>query len=159
MLPAEYSRRLIEPSDVEAYVDWLMSIIGADESILSLVPEADPSSRRSRLRNDCESLLQRFPDPHERPELFAVPVGIKDIINVDGLATRAGSALPATAFSGPQAGAVSVLLLPSWRESAPAVRPGTYARETPAPDIAPPLHSSRNRAESPGRRRGPASSV
>ena len=33
---------------------------------------------------------------------------------------------------------------------------GRKARGTPAPDTAPPRRSSRNRAESPGRRRGPA---
>ncbi len=110
MLPREYSNRLVASSDVDSYVDWLMSVIAEDEAVLSFVPEKDAESRRSRLRSACESLLAKFPDRNSRPELFAVPIGVKDIINVDGLDTRAGSALPQEAFAGSQASVVSLLV-------------------------------------------------
>ena len=110
MLLEEYRKRLTGPADVDNYVNWLMTLIAADGRVLSLVPESAPGDRESRLRHACESLLAEFPDHHSRPDLFAVPVGIKDIINVDGLATQAGSALSATAFAGTQACAVSKLL-------------------------------------------------
>ena len=43
------------------------------------------------------------------PALAGIPVGIKDIIHVDGVATRAGSSLPPAAISGPQAAVVTAL--------------------------------------------------
>jgi Asp-tRNA(Asn)/Glu-tRNA(Gln) amidotransferase A subunit family amidase len=106
----DYGNRLLQNGDVETYVSWLMATIAGDAEILSLVPEAGPSERESRLRDVCQSLLTRFPDRHTRPDLFAVPVGVKDIISVDGLTTHAGSALPSSAFSSPQASVVSRLL-------------------------------------------------
>ncbi|QZP38001.1 amidase [Halobaculum magnesiiphilum] len=42
----------------------------------------------------------------DRPPLFGVPVGVKDIFHVDRLATRAGSELPAAALAGPESTAV-----------------------------------------------------
>lgn len=110
MLLEEYGNRLVAPSDVNAYVDWLMTMIAEDETVLALVPEPGPESRQSRLQRACESLLATFPDRDARPDLFAVPIGVKDIINVDGLDTQAGSALPPGAFAGPQASVVSHLL-------------------------------------------------
>src|SRR5690606_26103620 len=61
-----------------------------------LVGEAD---REERLHDALDRLIERFPDPAQRPPLFGALVGIKDVIAVDGLPTRAGSALPAEAFT------------------------------------------------------------
>ena len=75
--------------------------------ILAFVEEP---GRFERLRGDAERLLSRFPDPSARPPLFGVPVAVKDIFNVKGLSTRAGTTLPPEVFEGPEAPAVSRLV-------------------------------------------------
>ena len=68
-----------------------------------LTAEADALEARHD-RPDAET-----PWPEEaggRPPLFGVPVGVKDIFHVDGLATRAGSALPTGTLAGPESTAV-----------------------------------------------------
>jgi Asp-tRNA(Asn)/Glu-tRNA(Gln) amidotransferase A subunit family amidase len=69
---------------------------------------AEPG-RRDRLRTDAEALIRRWPDPQVRPALFGVPVAVKDIVHVDGLPTRAGSALPPEGLAGAQASVVDRL--------------------------------------------------
>lgn len=68
------------------------------------------AGRFERLRREAAALEARFPEPEERPPLYCVPVGVKDIFHVDGLPTTAGSRLPAELFAGEQAAAVSRLL-------------------------------------------------
>ncbi|MCZ6506816.1 MAG: amidase, partial [Acidobacteria bacterium] len=58
---------------------------------------------------EARELADRFPAPAGRPPLFGVPIGVKDIFNVDGFATHAGSQLPATEFTGPEASSVTAL--------------------------------------------------
>ena len=65
--------------------------------------------RFARLRRDARVLLQRYPNPQERPVLFGIPVGVKDIFNVDDFETRAGSKLPAFVFEGPEAECITRL--------------------------------------------------
>lgn len=65
--------------------------------------------RHDRVMSEAEALLQRWPEPEGRPPLFGIPVGVKDIFRVDGLATRAGSATPARLFAGAQAACVTRL--------------------------------------------------
>ncbi|GAB6112757.1 amidase [Desulfomicrobium salsuginis] len=55
------------------------------------------------------ALFERFPDPQHRPPLFGVPVGVKDIIRVDGAAMRCGALLPPVLFEGPEARCVRML--------------------------------------------------
>jgi Asp-tRNA(Asn)/Glu-tRNA(Gln) amidotransferase A subunit family amidase len=69
---------------------------------------AEPA-RFDRLKRQAEALLARYPDPAHRPPLFGVPVGLKDIIRVEGFPTRAGSQLPAEEFAGPEAPAATAL--------------------------------------------------
>lgn len=92
---------------VRALVDDLLVRAEEVEPVVrALVPE---EGRRERLDQEIAALLARWPDPSERPALFGVPVGVKDIIAVDGLATHAGSAVPAEAFAMPEASVVAHL--------------------------------------------------
>ncbi|SNR24441.1 amidase [Halorubrum vacuolatum] len=77
-----------------------------EPTIESLVPEPD---RRERVLETTTSLAETSPDPASRPPLFGVPVGVKDIVHVDGMETRAGSALPPEALSGPEGPAIERL--------------------------------------------------
>jgi Asp-tRNA(Asn)/Glu-tRNA(Gln) amidotransferase A subunit family amidase len=71
-----------------------------DTEVRAFMPEP---GRKERLLADAAALLQKYPDPADRPALFGVPVGVKDLFRVDGFPTRAGSYLPPEAFVGPEA--------------------------------------------------------
>lgn len=77
-----------------------------DPEVRALVPEDD---RRERVLAAATDVGKRFPDTDERPPLFGVPVGVKDIVHVDGLHTRAGSELPPDVLAGPEAAVVGRL--------------------------------------------------
>ncbi|MCX4547970.1 amidase [Streptomyces sp. NBC_01387] len=77
-----------------------------DREIQAFVPEP---ARTERIAAETAAVTTRWPDPADRPPLFGVPVGIKDIIQVDTLPTRAGSALPPEALAGRQATVVDRL--------------------------------------------------
>lgn len=66
-----------------------------DQVTRALLPE---EGRRERLLREAAALTARYPDVASRPPLYGVLVGVKDIIAVDGMPTRAGSALPPEAF-------------------------------------------------------------
>ncbi len=78
-----------------------------EPEIHAFVSESD---RWARVRGRAAELEKRWSTPATRPALYGVPVGVKDIFHVDGLATSAGSALPPAVLSGPQGPAVSRLL-------------------------------------------------
>jgi Asp-tRNA(Asn)/Glu-tRNA(Gln) amidotransferase A subunit family amidase len=69
---------------------------------------AEPG-RRARLLA-AAGLATRSAGSERKPALYGVVAGIKDVIRVDGLPTRAGSRLPAEILAGPQARAVGRLL-------------------------------------------------
>jgi Asp-tRNA(Asn)/Glu-tRNA(Gln) amidotransferase A subunit family amidase len=93
--------------DLLFYINQLCNRIEATEpQIQALLPETD---RRTRLLAEAQALQARFPDPANRPPLFGIPVGIKDIFRVDGFQTRAGSQLPAELFIGPESDCVRTL--------------------------------------------------
>jgi Asp-tRNA(Asn)/Glu-tRNA(Gln) amidotransferase A subunit family amidase len=67
------------------------------------------AGRRDRLGAEGRAVSERWAQPRDRPPLYGVPVGVKDIIRVDGLPTRAGSALPPAVLGGTQAAVVDRL--------------------------------------------------
>ncbi|MER0240607.1 amidase [Streptomyces sp. HSW2009] len=77
-----------------------------DGRIRAFVDEPD---RRGRLWAEVAATRARWPEPATRPALYGVPVGIKDIVHADGLATGGGSAVPAAELTGPQATVVTRL--------------------------------------------------
>jgi Asp-tRNA(Asn)/Glu-tRNA(Gln) amidotransferase A subunit family amidase len=92
--------------DPVAYIeDCSDRIDTTDRELRALVPEP---SRRDRL---CATALTLVDDTATDacPPLYGVPVGVKDIIHVDGLPTRAGTALPPELFAGPEATCVTRL--------------------------------------------------
>ncbi|MEV7213391.1 amidase [Kitasatospora cineracea] len=92
---------------VDALCDRIDEI---DRAIHAFVTESETSTaRRERVRRELRSVHERWPAARPRPPLFGVPVGVKDIVNVDGLPTRGGSALPPEVFEGRQAGVVDRL--------------------------------------------------
>ncbi|MGY8826308.1 MAG: amidase [Candidatus Latescibacterota bacterium] len=77
-----------------------------DGQIQALVTEGD---RAGRLQSEIRALAEKYPAGSEKPPLFAIPIGVKDIFHVDGLPTRAGSALPTEALQGAEAPCVTAL--------------------------------------------------
>lgn len=77
-----------------------------EADVRAFVPEGD---RFARLRREAEQLQHAYPDPATRPPLFGLPVGVKDIFQVAGFTTRAGSRLPPELLQGAEAACVSHL--------------------------------------------------
>ncbi|MFJ2113524.1 amidase [Streptomyces sp. NPDC087850] len=90
---------------LSATVDaWCDVIDGMDGVLQAFVAGAETTTaRRKRVREELRVAHDRWPAGRARPPLFGVPVAVKDIVRVDGLPTRAGSALPPEAFAGGQA--------------------------------------------------------
>jgi Asp-tRNA(Asn)/Glu-tRNA(Gln) amidotransferase A subunit family amidase len=77
-----------------------------ESSILAFIPEQD---RFQRLYKEADELQQRYPIPDERPALFGMLVGVKDIFHTDGFTTQAGSRLPPDELQGSEAESVARL--------------------------------------------------
>ena len=77
-----------------------------EPSVLAFIPE---ENRFKRLRKEAEDLSSRYPDPQNRPSLFGMLVGVKDIFHVDGFVTQAGSRLPSDELQGDEAESVTLL--------------------------------------------------
>ena len=92
---------------LQDYIIQTLSCIEKTEPVLgALLPE---DNRQERLLKQAEELLVRFPEPEMRPPLFGILIGVKDLFNVDGLPTRAGSKLPPEVFAGKEAEIVTRL--------------------------------------------------
>ena len=93
--------------DLLAYLEEVAYHFGQREpDVLAFMPE---DGRFSRLKREALALLEKYPDPDQRPPLFGVLVGVKDIFRVDGFATSAGSKFPTAEFEGDEAPCVTVL--------------------------------------------------
>ncbi|MDR4988434.1 MAG: amidase [Bacteroidales bacterium] len=93
--------------DLHSYLDgWCDRIEEADGALHCFVEEP---GRRSRLHAEAGALLEKYGSEEQRPPLFGLPIGVKDIIRVSGLETRCGSALPAELFYGEEAELVRLL--------------------------------------------------
>ncbi len=98
-----------EDIGLESYLLQTLELIDEKEgSVKALLPEDD---RKKRLLDDAKQLVKRFPDPLQRPSLYGILVGVKDLYNVDKLPTRAGSKLPDSIFMGAEAELVKNLKL------------------------------------------------
>jgi len=90
-----------------SYINDLCDRIEEFEPFIeSLMPE---ENRRERLLKNAKELLLKFPDINNRPPLFGVAVGIKDIFRTDGFNTSCGSKLPVEIFDGKEAEIVTLL--------------------------------------------------
>lgn len=77
-----------------------------EPNVLAFVPE---DGRFPRLQQQAQDLLDKYPNPAERPSLFGIPLGVKDIFQVDGFTTQAGSQLPTDLLQGSEAPSVTAL--------------------------------------------------
>ncbi|MGA9534071.1 MAG: amidase [Anaerolineales bacterium] len=89
------------------YIDQLETRFAEWEPVVHAFVEEE--GRFDRLRRQAAELLERHPEPGKRPPLFGVPIGVKDIIRVDGFETRAGMSVEGEALQGPEADCVSRL--------------------------------------------------
>lgn len=77
-----------------------------EPSVLAFIPE---EKCFERLRKEAEELVARYPDSKNRPPLFGLLVGVKDIFHADGFITQAGSRLPADELQSNEAESVTRL--------------------------------------------------
>jgi len=82
------------------------NFITREPSLLAFIPE---EIRFKRLQNEAEQLFEKYPDPENRPSLFGMLVGVKDIFHADGFSTQAGSRLPVEELGSNEAESVSRL--------------------------------------------------
>lgn len=94
-------------SALEIYLDDLQTIFEEKEPFVEAFLAED--DRFGRLRKEAQMLLARYPSVQERPALFGIPVGVKDIFHAHGYLTRAGSKLPGALLTGTQAASVTRL--------------------------------------------------
>ena len=87
------------------YLDHLQEQFNAYEpKVQAFVPE---EIRFARLKEEAAQLFDRYPQPSERPLFFGLPIGVKDIFNVDGFTTRAGTLLDSSLIQGPESAAIT----------------------------------------------------
>ncbi|NOT03176.1 MAG: amidase [Anaerolineales bacterium] len=77
-----------------------------ESSIFAFIPEND---RFTRLHKETEALISQYPDVIDRPPLYGMLIGVKDIFHVEGFVTQAGSRLPSEELQGAEAESVTKL--------------------------------------------------
>lgn len=96
----------MDPTELDRRLDALCDTIDAkDQRLCAMVGKVD----RERLARDAAMLFEKFHMPEKRSPLFGRTLGVKDIINVAGMETGCGTALPSTLFTGPEAGCINRL--------------------------------------------------
>ena len=101
--------RYREPTP-EQYTDRCLDRFSDVESdVHAFVSEADRTGRIEQRLQAIESRASVGRPWDDRPALYGVPVGVKDIFHVDGLETRAGSSLPPDVLAGSQGSAIDAL--------------------------------------------------
>lgn len=91
--------------ELPVYVERLWTRIDrVDPIVRAFTPE---TGRYERLAAEARAVAEQH--PRNRPPLYGVPVGVKDVIRVDGLPTHAGSLLPPGVLAGPEASLVGRL--------------------------------------------------
>lgn len=104
-IAAALRRGELDPTTyVEACCDRVDEL---DGELHAMVDEPD---RRGRLSRDAAALENRYPGLDDRPPLYGVPVGVKDIFHAEGLRTRANTGLPPEELTGEQGSAVTRLV-------------------------------------------------
>ena len=97
-------------SDQLTFPDFLAQaearFLEREPDVLAFIPEED---RFGRLHDDAETLVFSYPDLIKRPSLFGALVGVKDIFQVEGFVTQAGSRLPSEVLQGKEAKSVTRL--------------------------------------------------
>ncbi|WP_138004702.1 amidase [Halalkalirubrum salinum] len=95
----------------EQYTDRCFDRFSDIESdVHAFVSEADRTGWLKRQLRAIESSGSDGRPWDDRPALYGVPVGVKDIFHVDGLETHAGSSLPPEVLAGPQGCAIDALV-------------------------------------------------
>ncbi|MDI6803639.1 MAG: amidase [Bacteroidota bacterium] len=69
----------------------------------------DEPNRFERLHREAKQLEAQYDKKNKLPLLYGIPVGIKDLFNVDGFETKAGSNLPSDIFKAPEGQAVKAI--------------------------------------------------
>jgi len=77
-----------------------------EPGVLAFMPE---DNRFARLRKEAKALEEKYPAGSDRPALFGVLLGVKDIFHVDGFPTTGGSQLPPEVLAGTEAASVTLL--------------------------------------------------
>jgi len=95
-----------EPRLTRLYENLFARIEALDPALRCFAPGSPDEDRVFR---ELRELLAAYPDPENRPTLFGVPVGVKDIFRVDGYGIRCGSLVPPDMFAGDQAACVTAL--------------------------------------------------
>ncbi len=105
---AELVQDLSQDGDgILSFLDLLEARFRSREpEVQAFVPEP---KRFERLHREARALLERFPDSSQRPVLFGIPVGVKDIFHVQGFLTKAGSRVPPEELHGLEAECVTAL--------------------------------------------------
>ncbi len=93
--------------DLFQYLDALFARMEEVEpKVQAFVPEPD---RKRRVMAEAQALVEAFPEPGQRPLLFGVPFGVKDIFHAAGLPTHAGSSFPPEVLTGEESAVVAML--------------------------------------------------